>query len=418
MAGLLKAIIAALLVGVAMHSFAAPKQELQELRERIEELKKELAEQEESKAEVSDALKDSERAISESNRTLSDLSQAQRQTKTELNSLQNKSAAVHASVKRRQGQLIKLLTARYIHSSQNSTVLLLSGKDPAEISRLLRYYQYIARAHAEGIQALREDLAELNALTEQVRTKNAELQSVVSKERQEKAQLEKERQSKKQVLSRIGDKIQMNRKKISTLKRDEARLTKLIERLALMIKRKKDEARRTAIRAQALKRQAEAKRQNLGDTSEKPAVVARNDILPDDDLDGLAFAKLRGRLRLPVRGELTNRFGSPRSDSGMSWSGLFIRAPEGQEVKAVAAGRLVFADWLRGFGNLAVIDHGKGYMSVYGNNEALLKQAGDMVQGGETVASVGNSGGNPESGLYFELRHRGKPFDPMAWVAR
>ena len=417
MLGLLKATIAALLVGVALYSFAAPKQDLQELRERIEELKKELAGQEESKAEVSDALKDSEQAISESNRTLSELSQAQRQTRAELNGLQNKSTAVQASVKRRQGQLKKLLTARYIHSAQNSTALLLSGKDPAEISRLLRYYQYIARAHGQGIQALRGDLLELNALTEQVRTKNAELQSVATKERQEKRQLENERQSKKQVLSRIGNEIKKNRKEINTLKRDEARLTKLIERLALIIKRK-EEARQAAIRAQALRREADVKRQKPGDASKKPTVVARNDILPGDDLDGLAFAKLRGRLRLPVRGELTNRFGSPRSDSGMSWSGLFIQAPEGQEVKAVAAGRLVFADWLRGFGNLAVIDHGTGYMSVYGNNDALLKQVGDMVQGGETVASVGNSGGNPESGLYFELRHRGKPFDPMAWVAR
>jgi murein hydrolase activator len=393
-------------------SFAAPKEELKELRERIEELKRDLAEQEGTQAEVSDALKDSEQAISESNRTLSKLGAAQRRTKAEL-----KSDSVQASVKRRQAQLEKLLNARYIRSSQDSTALLLSGKDPADISRLLRYYQYIARAHSQGIAELRQDLTELNGLTEQVRAKSAELKNVESKERDEKAQLEKERQNKKRVLSRIGDDIRKNRKEIRTLKRDEARLTQLIERLALMIKRK-EEARRAALRAEALKRQAEARRQKPAETGAKPPVVARNEVLPDDALDGLAFAKLRGRLRLPVRGELTNRFGSPRSDSGISWSGLFIRAPEGQEVKAVAAGRLVFADWLRGFGNLAVIDHGNGYMSVYGNNEALLKQVGEMVQGGETVASVGNSGGNPESGLYFELRHRGKAFDPMRWVAK
>ncbi len=413
----LKALAAALLMSVAMDSFAAPTQELKELRERIEELRKELADQEESRAEASDALKDSEQAISESNRTLAELSQAQRQTMAELRGLQTESGALQASVKRRQGHLENLLNARYVYSSQNSTALLLSGKDPADISRLLRYYQYIARAHAEGIQELRGSLAELNALTEQVRAKNIELSNVESKERQEKAQLEKERQNKKQVLSRIGDEIRNSRKEINTLKRDEVRLTRLIERLALMIKRK-EEARRAVLRAEALKRQAEARRQKPDEAGETPAVVARNDVLPDDNLDGLAFAKLRGRLRLPVRGELTNRFGSPRSDSGISWSGLFIRATEGQEVKAVAAGRLVFADWLRGFGNLAVIDHGNGYMSVYGNNEALLKQVGETVQGGETVASVGNSGGNPQSGLYFELRHRGKAFDPMKWVAR
>ena len=362
-------------------------------------------------------MQDSEKAISESNRTLSNLNQEQRKTKAETNQLHVKSSTVQASVKRRQGQLEKLLTARYVHSSQNATALLLSGKDPAEISRLLRYYQYIARAHAGEIQALRTDLAELNALTEQVKAKSAELKAIEEKEREEKAQLEQVRQKKRQLLTKIGNEIQKSRKEITTLKRDEARMTKLIERLALMIK-KKEEARRAALRELVLKRQAQAKRQGKGEKQESAAVVARNDTLPDDDLDGLAFGKLRGRLHLPVRGELTNRFGSPRSDSGVSWSGLFIRAGEGQEVKAVAAGRVVFTDWLRGFGNLAVIDHGNGYMSVYGNNEALLKQTGDRVQGGETLASVGNSGGNPESGLYFELRHRGRPFDPMGWVAR
>ena len=406
-----------MLTSAVLASVAAPQDELKDLRERIEDLRKELAEQEESKVEVRDALKDSERAISESNRALSQLSQAQRKTRLETNNLHVKSGTVHASVKRRQGQLEKLLTARYIHSSQNATALLLSGRDPAEISRLLRYYQYIAQAHAQEIQALRADLIELNALTEQVKAKGAELKAVEAKEREEKALLERERQKKNQLLSQIGADIQKSRKEISTLKRDEARLSKLIERLALMIK-KKEEARRAALRAQALKRQAEAKRQQKGDKPTPTPPIARNEILPDDDLDGLAFAKQRGRLRLPVRGELTNRFGSPRSDSGISWSGLFIRAAEGQEVKAVAAGRVVFADWLRGFGNLAVVDHGNGYMSVYGNNEALLKQTGERVQGGETLASVGNSGGNPESGLYFELRHRGKAFDPLSWVAR
>ena len=414
---MLNRLAAILLAATLLTGAAAPNDELNELRKRIEELKKELAEQEESKVEVRDALQDSERAISESNRVLSHLTQEQRKTRAETNQLQFKSGTVQASVKRRQGHLEKLLITRYVHSSHNATALLLSGKDPAEISRLLRYYQYIARAHADEIQALRADLAELNELTAQVLVKSAELKAVQEKERQEKMQLQQERQKKSQLLTKIGADIRKSRKEIDTLKRDEVRLTKLIERLALMIKQK-EEARRAALRVEALRRQAQAKSKGKTAKPESPSIVARNDVLPDADLDGVAFAKLRGRLHLPVRGELSNRFGSPRSDSGISWSGLFIRAAEGQEVRAVAAGRVVFADWLRGFGNLAVIDHGDGYMSVYGNNDALLKQTGDRVQGGEALASVGNSGGNPESGLYFELRHRGKPFDPMVWVAR
>ncbi|MEK7874848.1 MAG: peptidoglycan DD-metalloendopeptidase family protein, partial [Pseudomonadota bacterium] len=169
------------------------------------------------------------------------------------------------------------------------------------------------------------------------------------------------------------------------LKRNENRLASLVERLGRMLARARPE-------------------------------TLRNERLPDASGDGSPFAQLKGRLNLPVRGELRNRFGSPREDSGLSWKGLFIAAPAGQEVRAIAAGRVVFADWLRGFGNLLIIDHGGGYMSLYGNNESLYKQVGAATLGGETVAAVGNSGGNADSGLYFEIRHQGKAFDPLAWI--
>jgi septal ring factor EnvC (AmiA/AmiB activator) len=121
---------------------------------------------------------------------------------------------------------------------------------------------------------------------------------------------------------------------------------------------------------------------------------------------------------LPVRGELASRFGSPRQDGGVVWKGLFIAARPGDEVRAIAGGRVVFADWLRGFGNLLIIDHGANYMSLYGYNEALFKQVGEIIRGGERIATVGNTGGHPDSGLYFEIRHEGRPFDPLTWVQR
>ena len=142
------------------------------------------------------------------------------------------------------------------------------------------------------------------------------------------------------------------------------------------------------------------------------------DKVPEFGYDSDSFARMKGHLRLPVAGELMNRFGSPRSDTGLSWRGLFIRAPEGRDVKAVASGRVVFADWLRGFGNLLIIDHGGSYMSLYGGAQSLFAQVGDVVKGGATVASAGSTGGNSESGLYFELRYQSKPFDPMTWVGR
>ena len=128
------------------------------------------------------------------------------------------------------------------------------------------------------------------------------------------------------------------------------------------------------------------------------------------------FEALRGQLRLPVRGDLVTRLGSKRGD-GPSWKGVFIKTEEGAEVKAIAGGRVVFAEWLRGFGNLIIVDHGNQYMSIYGNNQAVLKHAGDVVKTGEVIANAGNSGGNEQSGLYFEMRHQGRAFDPMGWVS-
>ena len=119
-----------------------------------------------------------------------------------------------------------------------------------------------------------------------------------------------------------------------------------------------------------------------------------------------------------MAGELSNRFGGRRSDTGTTWKGLFIRAGSGSPVKALGPGQVVFADWLRGFGNLIIVDHGDGYMSLYGNNETLLKQEGETVAAGDTIANVGNSGGNAESGLYFEVRYQSRAIDPLQWIGK
>ena len=113
-----------------------------------------------------------------------------------------------------------------------------------------------------------------------------------------------------------------------------------------------------------------------------------------------------------------NRFGAGREESGSQWKGLFIRSATGETVHAVADGQVVYADWLRGFGNLLILDHGNGFMSLYGHNEGLLRQVGEKVRSGDPIARVGATGGLQETGLYFELRREGKPFDPMAWVAQ
>ena len=186
------------------------------------------------------------------------------------------------------------------------------------------------------------------------------------------------------------------------MQRDEKRLSQLIERLAKIIATKPVPRKETR---SSVKKSAVGWAEPVGINNENTPEAA-----PAGN-----FAQLKGRLRLPARGVVSNRFGSPRQE-GSSWKGLFIQASLGVEVKAIAGGRVVFADWMRGFGNLMIVDHGDNYLTIYGNNEALLKQVGERVRGGDSIASVGNSGGNAESGLYFELRHQGQPLDPIKWV--
>jgi septal ring factor EnvC (AmiA/AmiB activator) len=383
-------VAAALLIAGALGPAAAlagPKDELKELRDRIEALQKELADSEESKAEAADALRESERAVSEAQRNLYQLAGQRRQANTALSKLQSQARTVQSDIGGEQATLAKLLYHQYVNGQSDAIKLVLNRADPNEIARQLHYLGYVSRARADLLASLRDNLANLEKLAEQSRRKSAELRALQNEEARQMRRLEKDKAERQRVYAQVSSEIAKSRKQLTTLKRDEERLTRLIERLARDVLRK------------------------------KPGKRLTNQALPSADSGSGPFRRLKGRLRLPVLGELMNRFGSQRQDSGLSWKGLFIAAKSGQEVKAVAGGRVVYADWLRGFGNLMILDHGDGYMSLYGNNEALLKQVGDETRAGDPIASIGNSGGNPDSGLYFELRYQGKPFDPLPWVS-
>jgi septal ring factor EnvC (AmiA/AmiB activator) len=254
----------------------------------------------------------------------------------------------------------------------------------------------VYRARARALDKLRQDVAQLQGLTEQSEARARELAGLRQQQARERQQLEAEKRERAAVLARVSEEVEQQRNQIGRLQRDEQRLTKLVQQLA------------KALAAKAAKRAAKRPR--------RAARLLRNELVPEVGEDA-AFARLKGQLRLPVAGEVGNRFGTPRPGGGLSWKGLFIRAHPGDEVRAVAAGRVVFADWLRGFGNLVILDHGSGYMSLYANNEALYRQVGDSVRTGDPIAAVGSSGGSPETGLYFELRYLGKPFDPLSWVS-
>ena len=418
------------LCGAASYA-ATPKDELEELRGRIRSLQEELAAAEESKNEARDALKQSEQAISQANRKLREISGTQAGVRGELAQLDGQRRSLTGTVRHEQELLAELLRHQHRATRFQTLPLLLSGRDPNRIMRQLHYMTYISRGRADLIDALRTDLRTLSALSASTEHKGAELVQLEAGELEQKQRLQAEQQSRARVVASLSAQINKQRGEIATLQHDESRLTRLVQELARMLARQEEErqkrlrqeaARREAQRRQAQReeaeRRAERKPRKEAAPAQRPESIARNEDLPEYSVAATPFEHFRGRLKLPVRGELSNRFGSPRSGSRLSWKGLFIKASGGEEVKAVAPGRVVYADWLRGFGNMLILDHGGGFMSLYGNNETLFGQVGEIIQGGQTVAAVGNSGGNPESGLYFELRFKSKPFDPMTWVAR
>jgi septal ring factor EnvC (AmiA/AmiB activator) len=366
-------------------TWAADKTDLDELRGRIESLKRELSGAEEDRSEASDELRASERGVSDANRRLRDIAAQHQAVQADLTRVAEGSRALKAAVAAQQRDLGQLLAMRYTSGRQDYLSLLLSGRDPNQTARELYYYSYISRAQAEFIGALRANFTALEQLAGEAHAKSAELAELESQQREDRKTLLAQQAERRLVLASLSNQIRSQRREIRSLQRDEARLSRLVE--------------------------------ELGKVISPGATGLRNENLPEPGGGGEAFASLKGKLRLPTRGELMNQFGSPRSDSGLNWKGLFIRGAGGQEVRAVAAGQVVFADWMRGFGNLMIIDHGQSYLTIYGNNEALLKQVGDKVATGDEVATVGNSGGNPDYGLYFEIRYQGKAFDPLRWVS-
>jgi septal ring factor EnvC (AmiA/AmiB activator) len=395
---------AALVAGLALAAHAAPsrapqpsEEELRELRGKIDRLQRELAEAEESRGGAADALKASEKAVSESNRALWELTRSGDAISGRIAELSRQGTEARAQIAREQALAEKLLRVQYEQGGQDRLRLLLEGRDAATLSRHLAYYGYIQRSRADVLAKLKRGVDEVAALEAESVRQRAELAENQSAQARETARLEKERAERAAVLKRISGQITQGRKEIGRLKRDEQRLTRLVEEIA----------RSLAAKPAPRKEAAPAKKKGT-----------RVDEVADASLASRTFVSLKGQLKLPVRGELVNRYGSPREEGGTTWRGLFIRAGTGEVVRAVADGRVVYADWLRGFGNLLILDHGAGYMSLYGYNEGLLKQVGEAVKGGDPVAQVGASGGAEESGLYFELRQDGRPFDPLRWVGR
>lgn len=412
--------LAAQAAPVVSHEESAAKQaELKALHSQLDKLKKDLANNENQKSEAADALKDSEHAISEANRVLSDLSEERELTAAELATLEKDITLARTGIRKSQDRLAKLIRSRYKAGQIEAWRLILNQQDPNRVSRELTYYRHLSQAQLDLAHTLERQLTELNRLSDEIRQKNESLRHIAREKQKLKDQLVEDQQAKAKVLAKLSKEINAQRNQIQKLAEDEKRMSALVERLNTLIRQQETNRAKQLAKKKAeqekLARQEAARPAKPGTPNKPPAPVRSNDSIPDESQAGAVFATLKGKLHLPVRGEIIGRFGTPRVE-GSTWKGVFIRCAAGQSVKAIASGHVVFADWMRGFGNLMILDHGGGYISIYAANESLLKQVGDSVKAGDNIATSGNSGGMGDSGVYFELRQNSKPLDPLSWI--
>lgn len=417
------------------------------VQDRLDALKHAISQTEAATDKATEALGKSSQAISRADRSLHDLDTEQNDTERTLAQLTARQALLTTQAAQQQASLSSVLRDNYMAGSGDRAQLLLSGDNPNRISRDMQYLGYVSQAQAKLIATLRANLQAIEADKTAAQEARDSLDEIAREARDQRALLALEKKRHNMQLASLSSRLATQRKQAGDLQRDDQRLAGLVGKLDALIEeqRKADlaaaeqrQARKVAEAKAAKNRRkttaelhaghpANAKamplRQDAIDDGPPPNKLAqRNELRPESVVNSPVagnFEALRGQLRLPVRGDITLKFGGSRGD-GPSSKGVFIRTAEGADIRAVAAGRVVFADWLRGFGNLIIVDHGSQYLTVYGNNQSVLKHPGDMVKTGDTIAragsSAGNSGGNEQSGLYFEIRHQGRAFDPMTWV--
>ena len=413
------------------------------VQSKLDALKQSITQTEAATDKATEALGKSAQAISRADRSLHELESEQHDTQKTLAQLNEQQLLVGKQVAQQQASLSKSLRDQYTAGNGDRLQLLLSGDNPNRINRDLQYLGYVSQAQATLITTLRTNLRTIEANKAEAQEAHDTLDEIAKEERDQRTLLETEKKRRNAQLASLSSKLAHQRKQAGELQRDDQRLSGLVGKLESLIEeqRKADviatEQRRARKLAESKTAQtrkkttpeqqsmrggnssAIASRPNQIDDDTPPKKFSqRNELQPESSVEssvGGNFEALRGQLRLPVRGDITLKFGGNRGD-GPSSKGVFIHTAEGADIRSVAGGRVIFADWLRGFGNLIIVDHGNQYLSVYGNNQSVLKHPGDTVKTGDTIATAGNSGGNEQVGLYFEIRHQGRAFDPMTWV--
>jgi septal ring factor EnvC (AmiA/AmiB activator) len=347
---------------------------LQQLRQRIQSARQELASMRGERDAQQQALEKIEKGIGGITAALRKLEQQAAEARDKIVDLNKQRDREQDKLHAMRSVLALELRTAYMAGRQERIKLLLNQEDPAFLGRMLVYHGYFTRARAARMQDMRTTLARLDGIEQALRLQQAEIDRLQAEQRENATRLAAEQEQRRAILAGLQAELKEKSSELSVLEQDEQRLQQLVQALQ-----------------QALR--------------DIPAASGKYKSLHE----------LKGKLRWPVAGKIVRRYGSRQAAGKISSRGVQIASDAGSDVHAIARGRVVFADWLRGFGLLLIIDHGDGYMSLYGHNSSLYKEVGATVAGNEVIAAVGNSGGLSLPGLYLELRRNGRPFDPGPW---
>jgi len=345
--------------------------DLKAIAAQIEKVRQQASRDAVERDRLSKALKSAEQSVASARGKLSQTRGQRAERAAERSKLDTERRGRESALLRARSGLGDQIRAAYLLHDGGPVKLLLNAQDPAAIGRLMTYYGYIGRMRAAEIAGINDNIHKISELRGKIESEDRQLAGLESAQKQQVGDLEQARSTRGKVLANLEKEAQDRKASLARLQRQQAALEKLLK--------------------------------DLDRALEKFPVDATG-----------AFAKLQGQLAWPVEGKLAARFGETRA-GGVKWNGVVIAAAHGAPVRAVYHGRVVYADWLPGLGQLLIIDHGGGYLSLYGHNDRLLKSAGAEVKAGDTVAAAGDSGGRAQDELYFEIRRGGKPVDPRPW---
>ena len=428
---MLRALIALALICLLNPAFAdderaQTQKQIEAARQDVAELQKVLGKLQEEKAGVQKDLKATETEMGKLEKQVEVLQKELKKTEVELQRLDGEKAGLNSARKEQQRLIAIQARAAYQSGRQEYLKLLLNQQHPEKFARTLTYYDYMSQARLAQLHRFNETLRQLAEVEKQIDLQHAQLLVQKSQFDSQTEELAKVRQERQQALARLNQDYKARDQKLQARQQDQADLAKVlktIEETLARQAREAEEARQKALiaaREAQEQRERESQARNRAD-SDEPAprrpVKAPGALVSSAGASyGGAFAEARGKLPWPIDGRLLARFGDARGDDERTkWDGVMISAAAGSQVRAVHGGRVVFADWLRGAGLLVILDHGNGYLSLYGHNQSLLKAAGDVVKAGEAISTVGNSGGQDTSALYFAIRQQGRPSDPAQW---